>query len=183
MSGRSSSAVEEVAGTSYSASGSDDAQASQLPDRQRRRLPIVDTHNLGRVLRQAEIQVGASPSFFFAEMPTPHTPKSAEKARLNSRPLHRRERRGLKLQKRPRKRPQPEQRASPSHQIRQESRTPTFRKVRGYTLRGMATPDQIGNQVHREWLVRVAREKVHIWTKINPQRRMPRRASARQRVQ
>jgi hypothetical protein len=81
MSGRSSSADEEVAGTTYSASGSDDAQASQLPDRQRRRLPIVDSHNLGRVLRQAEIQVGDSPGFFFAAMPTPRMPKSAEKVK------------------------------------------------------------------------------------------------------
>jgi hypothetical protein len=84
MSGRSSSADEEVAGTTYSASGSDDAQASQLPDRQRRRLPIVDTNNLGRVLRQAEIQVSDSPGFFFAAMPTPRTPKSGEKAKLPS---------------------------------------------------------------------------------------------------
>jgi hypothetical protein len=84
MSGRSSSANEEVAGTTYSASGSDYAQASQLPDRQRRRLPIVDTHNLGRVLHQAEIQAGDSPGFFFAAMPTPRTPKSGEKAKQPS---------------------------------------------------------------------------------------------------
>jgi hypothetical protein len=84
MSGRSSSADEEVAGDTYSASGSDNAQASQLPDRQRRWLPIVDTHNLGRVLHQAEIQVGDSPGFFFAAMPTPRTPKSGEKAKQPS---------------------------------------------------------------------------------------------------
>jgi hypothetical protein len=47
MSGRSLSADKEVAGTTYS-SGSDDAEASQLPDRQRRQVPIVDSHNLGQ---------------------------------------------------------------------------------------------------------------------------------------
>jgi hypothetical protein len=80
MSGQSSSADEEVDGTTYF-SGSDDAEASQLPDRQRRRLPIVVSHNLGRDLRQAEIQVGDSPGFFFAAMPTPRTPKSAQKVK------------------------------------------------------------------------------------------------------
>jgi hypothetical protein len=87
MSGRSLSADKEVAGTTCSASGPDDAQSSQLPDRQRRRLSVVDTHNLGRVLCQAEIQVGDSPGFFFATMPTPRTPKlpkSGEKAKLPS---------------------------------------------------------------------------------------------------
>jgi hypothetical protein len=92
MSGRSSSADEEVAGTTYSASGSDNAQASQLPDRQKRRLPIVDTHNLERVLHQAEIQVGDSPGFFSAAMPTPRTPKSGKKAKQPSAALARKTR-------------------------------------------------------------------------------------------
>jgi hypothetical protein len=69
MSGRSSSADKEVAGTTYS-SGSDDAEASQLPDRQRRRLPIVDSHNLP----QAEIQVGDSPGFFLRNADPSYAP-------------------------------------------------------------------------------------------------------------
>jgi hypothetical protein len=180
MSGLSSSAEEEVAGTTYS-SGSDDAQASQLPDRQRRRLPIVHSHNLGRVLRQAEIQVGDSPGFFFAAMPTPRTPKLAEKAKQPSAASARKTR------------------AKAAKRAAEEAAA----KAKGITQppdqAGVADPDvPQGTGVHpqgdgntrpdrepgpREWLGRVAQEKVKIWTKIKPRRRMPCRASARQKVQ
>jgi hypothetical protein len=51
----------------------DDKQHQQHP--QRRRLPIVNSHLLGRVLATAETQLSGPPGFFFAAMPTECTPQ------------------------------------------------------------------------------------------------------------
>jgi hypothetical protein len=51
----------------------DDERYQQHP--QPRRLPIVDSHLLGRVLATAETQLSGPPGFFFAAMPSEHTPQ------------------------------------------------------------------------------------------------------------
>jgi hypothetical protein len=45
----------------------------------RRRLPVVDSFNLGRILGIAELQIQSPPSYFFAAMPTARTPQTSSK--------------------------------------------------------------------------------------------------------
>jgi hypothetical protein len=46
----------------------------------RRRLPVVDSINLGRIINLAEGQVGLEPGYFFSAMPTQRTPKTSKKS-------------------------------------------------------------------------------------------------------
>jgi hypothetical protein len=45
-----------------------------------RRLPVVDSINLGRIIDLAEGQVEQEPGYFFAAMPTQRTPRTAKKS-------------------------------------------------------------------------------------------------------
>jgi hypothetical protein len=60
-------------------STSDEAEAS--PGNQRRRLPIVDSINLPRIIATAEAQQTSPPGFLFLAMPTSRTPQIAAKAK------------------------------------------------------------------------------------------------------
>jgi hypothetical protein len=49
----------------------------------RRRLPVVDSISIGRILAQAETQISDQPGFFFAAMPIQRTPKSNGNSKAN----------------------------------------------------------------------------------------------------
>jgi hypothetical protein len=52
---------------------SDEGETKQVS---RRRLLIVDSFNLGRIIGTAEAQIQSPPGFFFAAMPTTRTPQT-----------------------------------------------------------------------------------------------------------
>jgi hypothetical protein len=58
----------------------DDEVVSKDEETTLRRLPVVDSINLGRIIDLAEGQVGQEPGYFFAAMPTQRTPKTAKKS-------------------------------------------------------------------------------------------------------
>jgi hypothetical protein len=65
--------------SSWRGSKSDEAEASS--GNPRRRLPIVDSLSLPRIIATTETQLTSPPGFFFSAMPTSRTPQSAAKAK------------------------------------------------------------------------------------------------------
>jgi hypothetical protein len=49
----------------------------------RRRLPVVDSILIERILAQSETQISDQPGFLFATMPIQRTPKSTGKSKAN----------------------------------------------------------------------------------------------------
>jgi hypothetical protein len=67
--------------TSFSGRGSTSDEAEASSGNPRRRLPIVDSISLPRIIATAETRLTSPPGFFFSAMPTSRTPQSAAKVK------------------------------------------------------------------------------------------------------
>jgi hypothetical protein len=63
----------------FSLSSSHTSDKGETKQVLRRRLPIVDSFNGGRIIGTAEAQIQSPPGFFFAAMPTTRTPQTGSK--------------------------------------------------------------------------------------------------------